>query len=186
MSDCCADPCGSSKPPVDPRYRRVLWVALVINAIMFGVELWSGLIAGSVSLLTDAVDFLGDASNYALSLFVLALAPGWRSRAVLVKGLMMGVYGVFVLGKAIWSAAAGVIPEPVTMSLIGFLALMANVSVAVNWPALLLLWIPFHCAADASYRLYRIDDSDALISSEIKQIGIAGDDQMRVGSKCAS
>lgn len=128
MSDCCAGGCGPA--PVDPRYRRVLWIALCINAVMFGVELLGGLRAGSVSLLADAVDFFGDAANYGLSLFVLGLAPVWRTRAALLKAAMMAGYGVFVLGKAGWSLAAGTAPEPLTMGIIGFAALLANGSVA--------------------------------------------------------
>jgi cation diffusion facilitator family transporter len=128
MSDCCAGGCAAA--PVDPRYRRVLWIALWVNAVMFGVELLGGLHAGSVSLLADAVDFFGDAANYGLSLFVLGMAPVWRTRAALLKGTMMAGYGVFVLGKAGWGVFAGPVPEPVTMGVIGFVALLANGSVA--------------------------------------------------------
>ena len=131
MSDCCGNTCASNQPPVDPRYRRVLWVALAINAAMFVVELYGGVRADSVSLLADAVDFLGDAANYALSLFVLGLAAIWRPRAALAKGVMMGVYGVFVLGKASWSVAAGTTPEAATMGVIGLAALVANGTVAL-------------------------------------------------------
>ena len=74
MSDCCSGACASTKPVVDPRYRRILWIALVVNALMFGVELAGGLASDSVALLADAVDFLGDAGNYALSLLVLGSA----------------------------------------------------------------------------------------------------------------
>lgn len=131
MSACCSGGCASEKPPVDPRYRRILWIALLVNAAMFIVELAGGWNAGSVSLLADAVDFFGDAANYGLSLFVLALAPVWRSRTAFVKGLTMGGYGLFVLGTAAWNVSQGVVPEPATMGIIGFLALLANLSVAV-------------------------------------------------------
>ncbi|RBA24366.1 cation transporter [Herminiimonas fonticola] len=130
MADCCTGPCSSDKPPVDARYRRILWIALVVNAGMFFVELISGWHAGSVSLLADAVDFFGDAGNYAVSLFVLGLAPVWRSRTALGKGLIMGSYGVFVLGSAAYHLASGIVPESSTMGVIGFLALLANASVA--------------------------------------------------------
>jgi Co/Zn/Cd efflux system component len=126
MSDCCGSTCDSTKPVVDRQYRRALAIALVINVAMFGVELVAGLGASSVSLLADAVDFLGDAGNYALSLFVLGLAPVWRSRAALFKGVTMGAYGVFVLAKAGWSVSTGVLPEAVTMGVVGLLALAAN------------------------------------------------------------
>jgi len=137
MSDsCCSHGCAAPPASQSPRYRRVLWVALLINLAMFGVELAGGLQAGSVSLLADAVDFFGDAANYGMSLAVLGLALTWRARAALVKGLSMGAFGVFVLGRAAWSAMAGTVPEPVTMGAIGALALVANVTVA----ALLYAW----------------------------------------------
>jgi Co/Zn/Cd efflux system component len=131
MSACCNHGCQSDKPPVDARYRRILWIALVINAIMFAVELAGGFKADSVSLLADAVDFLGDAGNYAVSLLVLGMAPVWRSRTALIKGLTMGGYGLLVLGKAAWSAATGTMPEPGTMGAIGMLAVLANGTVAL-------------------------------------------------------
>jgi Co/Zn/Cd efflux system component len=131
MSDCCAGPCASNKPPVDPKYRRVLWIALFVNAAMFAVELAGGWHAGSVSLLADAVDFFGDAANYGLSLFVLAMLPVWRSRVALVKGLTMGGYGLFVVGTAAWNALSGTVPEHLVMGKIGLLALLANLAVAV-------------------------------------------------------
>ena len=133
MSDSCSSHGCSSATPISqsPRYRRVLWVALFVNALMFAVELTGGLHAGSVSLLADAVDFFGDAANYAVSLLVLGMALQWRARAALLKGLSMGAFGVFVLARAAWSARTGTLPEPVTMGAIGALALVANVVVAV-------------------------------------------------------
>lgn len=105
-------------------------IALVLNAAMFGVEVVASVISGSSSLLADAVDFAGDASNYALSLWALALAPAWRSRAALVKGFAMGSYGIFVLAVAAWHANRGTVPEPETMGAVALLALAVNVGVA--------------------------------------------------------
>ncbi len=136
MSAHCHDHCGSTPPPADPRYRRVLWVALVLNAAMFGVELWSGIASGSVSLLADAVDFFGDAANYGVSLLVLGLSLRRRAQAALLKGLSMGAFGVFVLAKAAWTLQAGAVPEPLTMGVVGALALVVNVAVA----AMLFTW----------------------------------------------
>ena len=125
-------PSTHSQPAAaDPRWRRALWIALVVNATMFVVELWAGLQADSVSLLADAVDFAGDAANYALSLAVLGLALSWRSRAALLKGVCMLGYGVFVLLKAGWVLHIGAVPEPLTMGVVGFIALLANTGVAV-------------------------------------------------------
>jgi Co/Zn/Cd efflux system component len=125
---CCA---GPDHKGVDPRYRRVLWTALFINIAMFVVEIAGGFAAGSVSLLADAVDFFGDAANYGLSLAVLSLGLAWRARAALIKGISMGVFGLFVLAKTAWTAFNGSVPEPAIMGAIGALALAANVAVAL-------------------------------------------------------
>lgn len=131
MTGCCSGGCALDGAAVTPRYRKALWLALVINAAMFLVEIVGGLASGSVSLLADAVDFAGDAANYGLSLAVLAHGPLWRARTAIVKGLSMGGYGIFVLGKAAWSALSGIPPEPYTMGGIALVALAANVSVAL-------------------------------------------------------
>jgi len=98
---------------------------------MFVVEIISGLKAGSVSLLADAIDFAGDAANYGITLTVLSMGLVWRSRAAMVKGVSMLAFGVFVLARAGWSIHAGVVPEALTMGAIGALALLANVTVAL-------------------------------------------------------
>ncbi|WEF31018.1 cation transporter [Pseudoduganella chitinolytica] len=131
MSACCSGGCSSGKPPVDGKYRRILWIALFVNAIMFAIELYGGISSGSVSLLADAVDFFGDAANYGVSLFVLALASLWRSRTALLKGAMMGAYGIFVLASAGWHFVNGTVPQPVTMGVIAALALVSNLGVAL-------------------------------------------------------
>jgi Co/Zn/Cd efflux system component len=118
-------------PAHDPRYRRVLWIALVLNAAMFFVEIGAGVQSESVSLLADAVDFFGDAVNYGLSLVVLGLALTWRAKAAALKGATMGLFGLWVLGAAAWNLWHGVVPEARTMGIIGALALLVNVGVAV-------------------------------------------------------
>jgi len=131
MSDCCSGGCAPAKPVVDRRYRRILWIALVVNALMFVVELAGGWRAGSAALLADAVDFLGDAGNYAVSLLVLGASLGWRARAAMAKGLTMAAYGSFVLAKVVWDAANGGVPAPAVMGAIGLAALLANGTVAL-------------------------------------------------------
>ena len=129
MSAQCCGPDPSS-PAISPRYRRTLWAALGINLAMFVIEVAGGLKSGSVSLLADSVDFAGDAANYGLTLAVLSMGLAWRARAAWVKGVSMATFGVLVLGKTIWSAIAGVPPEPLTMGAVAVLALAANVGVA--------------------------------------------------------
>ncbi|MCW8198898.1 cation transporter [Verminephrobacter aporrectodeae subsp. tuberculatae] len=116
---------------VDPRYRRILWIALIVNAAMFALELGAGLRSGSAALLGDAIDFLGDAANYGLSLWVLSMALAWRARAALLKGASMLGFGVFVIGRVLWGLWQAIPPEPFTMGSVGLLALAANLGVAV-------------------------------------------------------
>lgn len=131
MSAHCCAPDHSATPAVDPRYRRALWVALVLNVLMFVVELGAAWTSGSVSLLADSIDFFGDAGNYAISLAVLGMAMSARSKAALFKAACMGAFGLFVLGKAAWNLQAGVPPEPATMGAVGFAALAVNAGVAL-------------------------------------------------------
>jgi Co/Zn/Cd efflux system component len=106
--------------------RRVLWIALLINAGMCLAEIAAGILAGSASLQADALDFLADASNYLLSLAVVAASLHARAKAALLKGATMGLLGVWVLGSVAWHAIAGRLPEPMTMGAIAGLALLAN------------------------------------------------------------
>src|SRR5207248_10072697 len=87
LLDCC-DHCHPSDPERgNAGYRRALWLVLGINAAMFLVEIGAGLAAGSASLQADALDFLGDAANYGISLFVVGMALRYRAMAALAKGL---------------------------------------------------------------------------------------------------
>ena len=97
---------------------------------MFGVEIVSGMRAGSVSLLADSLDFLGDAANYGISLWVLGMSLTLRAKASLFKALSMLVFGVGVLIAAIWHLLSGQLPDAPTMGVVGALALLANVGVA--------------------------------------------------------
>ena len=121
--------------PPTPRdnlsYRRVLWIALAANIIMFGVEVVASAFSGSSALAADAADFLGDSANYALSLGALAVGGAWLSRVALLKGAAMSVYGIAVLAYAAWRAWLGVPPEAMTMGVVGLLALAVNLGVAV-------------------------------------------------------
>ena len=118
----------------DKGYRRVLWVVLAINGAMFAVEIGAGLAAGSASLQADALDFLGDSANYAISLFVVGMALQYRAMAALLKGATMGVFGLWVIGVTIWHAWHGTLPEAFTMGAVGTAALLANaLSFALLW-----------------------------------------------------
>jgi len=129
MADHC---CAHAKPAAQTaaeqaRWRRTLWIVLAINAGMFGVEIVAGVVARSAAMQVDALDFFGDAANYALSLGVLGMGARVRAGAAMIKGLTMGAFGVWVLGLAGWQIANGVTPAAATMGVVGALALIANV-----------------------------------------------------------
>lgn len=124
----CESSC--SAPPVDARYRRILWAALGINAAMFAVEIGAALLSRSVAVQADALDFLGDAANYAVALLVLGMALRWRAAAALLKGTVMALFGLWVLATAVGNALAGTVPRAEIMGAVGLVALAANVLVA--------------------------------------------------------
>jgi Co/Zn/Cd efflux system component len=128
---CCDDDLCAALPPRNTRYRRVLWLAFAINGGMFLTELIAGLAAGSASLQADALDFLSDAANYGISLSVVGLTLVWRARAAMMKGLSMGLLGVWVASNTFYHALMGTLPHAEVMGAIGALALLANGGVAL-------------------------------------------------------
>ena len=84
MPCCDDDHCASAKPLNSPSWRRALWIAFGVNAGFFLTEIIAGVAAGSAALQADALDFFGDATNYAISLGVAGMALTWRARATRV------------------------------------------------------------------------------------------------------
>jgi len=125
--------CASDKADTlnDPRWRRALWIALVINGGMFAIEIVAGITGGSKALQADALDFFGDAANYAISLGVAGMAITWRARAAMLKGATLALLGLYVLLAAGWGALHGAVPHAEVMGVVGVAALIANVVVAV-------------------------------------------------------
>jgi Co/Zn/Cd efflux system component len=124
--------CQSDQPAQpDPHWHRVLWIALAINAAMFAGEMAAGFASGSRSLQADALDFLGDAANYAISLSVAGMAIRWRSRAALLKGATILAFGLFVLVTTVIATLGEGVPHAETMGIVGTLALVANGGVAL-------------------------------------------------------
>jgi Co/Zn/Cd efflux system component len=130
MACCHDDHCAADASPNSPGWRRALWIALVINAGFFLTEIIAGVAAGSAALQADALDFFGDAANYAISLGVAGMALGWRARAALVKGGTLIAFALWVLGSTVWHALHGTLPQAEVMGAIGFAALLANGGVA--------------------------------------------------------
>lgn len=124
--------CSHEPAPKKPnsKFRTALWIALFINLAMFLVEIVGGAYANSSALWADALDFFGDAVNYAISLAVLGASLYWRATVALLKGFTMAAFGFVVIAKVIYAYIQGIPPEAITMGLIGVLALVANVFTA--------------------------------------------------------
>ncbi|MGH6934397.1 MAG: cation transporter [Dongiaceae bacterium] len=131
MAGCDHGPDDHGPGEVERSFRGVLWVAFAVNAGMFGIEAAAGLIARSVALQADAIDFFSDATSYAVTLFVLGMGAAARANAALFKGATMAVFGLWVLGSAGHHLLSGTLPEPVIMGPVALLAFAANVSVAI-------------------------------------------------------
>lgn len=129
--DCCKAACGTAATLNDPRWRRALWIALGVNAGMFAVEMGAGAAADSRALQADALDFLSDAANYAISLLVAGMALTWRARAALAKGFTLIGLGGWVMITGVLAVLGGAAPKPELMGIIGALALVANAGVAI-------------------------------------------------------
>ena len=106
--------------------RRILYIVLAINLVMFVVEAGAAWRAQSTALLADSVDMLGDAAVYAMSIFVISRSLRWRSAAAAAKGVIILGFGLAVL----WTAGRALLgdsqPSGSTMSVFGAIALAAN------------------------------------------------------------
>lgn len=128
-SECSAG--SAEQAATNSVFRRVLWIALLANFVMFLVELAASYIGDSISLQADALDFFGDSANYAISLFVLGKSIVHRARASLFKSLSMASFGLWVIGAALYRAVTDSAPDPLVMSGTAVLALGVNVGVAL-------------------------------------------------------
>jgi Co/Zn/Cd efflux system component len=133
MDDCCIDKtCAVDR--LRERQTATLRLVLLVNAAGFVVELVSGLLAGSVALLADSLDMLGDALVYGFSLYVVARGPAWKARAAATKAAVMALFGVFVSGQLVYELLFRQLPTAATMGAVGALALAANgVCLAFLW-----------------------------------------------------
>jgi Co/Zn/Cd efflux system component len=158
MADnCCESACGNETAKADPRWRRVLWVALIVNAAMFLVEMVAGAAADSRALQADALDFLGDAGNYAVSLAVVGAALSWRARAALLKSLFMLGFAGWVFGSAVLAFMNGTSPDPAMMGAVGALALAALgvFGTGSAWPDLIVATIMAALALTGGLQVFR-------------------------------
>jgi Co/Zn/Cd efflux system component len=130
--------CGQSSnfDGASPAFRRALIAVIIINAVMFVVEMVAGAAAQSQALKADALDFLADFATYSLSLWVIGKPTVWRANAARIKGYSLLVMGVLVLAMALYRAIFETQVEAELMGSIALLALVANlasVAILVRW-----------------------------------------------------
>ena len=124
--DHCCDRKGEELQKLRLRQGRVLKVAFAINLTLFFIEMISGWLSHSNSLVADSLDMLGDAIIYLFSLYVLHRGDLWKNRAALAKGLLMGALGVGVVANTVIKHFSQSLPVAETMGVVGTLALVAN------------------------------------------------------------
>lgn len=135
MDDCCSNKSEEiATLGLKQDQRRVLLIVLTINALMFVIEFGAGLVARSTALQADAVDMLGDALVYGLSLFVIGRGRKWEAGAALVKGGVILALFVVIAVEIVLKLIHGVPPSSRLMLIFGALALVANLT------CLALLW----------------------------------------------
>jgi Co/Zn/Cd efflux system component len=123
-ADCCGQ--GATFEGLSADYKRRLWLVIAINASMFLVEMAAGALAGSQALQADALDFLGDATTYAISLAVIGTSIQIRARAAALKALSLTAMALWVLGSTAYHVLILGVPRAEIMGAIGILALVAN------------------------------------------------------------
>ena len=126
MSGCCGH--DAKFDGVSDDYKRRLWIVIAINAIMFFVEMGAGRLAQSQALQADALDFLGDALTYGISLAVIGASIQARTNAALFKGVSLVLVGLWVFGSTLYRVFYAEVPTAEIMGVIGFLALVANLA----------------------------------------------------------
>ena len=158
MDDCCTKKSAAMQHLRD-RQRATLCFVLAVNAVMFLTEFVAGILAGSVALLADSLDMLGDAIVYGFSLYVVSRGPIWKARAAVAKAVVMGLFGLFVLGQVIYKLLSPQLPAYEFMGAIGALALAANTACFV------LLWR--HRTEDINMRSVWICSRNDLVANTL-------------------
>lgn len=111
--------------------RRTVAIVVMLNLSYSGVEFTVATLIGSVSLFADSIDFLEDA---ALN-WLIRIGLSWSAlrRAQLGKALafVLLVPGVATLWTAWHHWGSARVPAPVPLTLVGFGALIVNLSCAL-------------------------------------------------------
>jgi Co/Zn/Cd efflux system component len=94
MSDC-----GCHHKAKNKDERRVLWIALTLNAAMAVIGGVAGWVAQSTGLLADALDMFSDAAAYAIGLAAIGRTVRFKTNAVWISGSVLLVLGVGGAGR---------------------------------------------------------------------------------------
>lgn len=125
MAECGCEPTEAETP----KQRRVLKIALGLNATMFVVGVTAGVIARSSGLIADGLDMLADATAYAIALFAAGRTSLFKANAARMSGLVLFVLGVGVFGDVGRRILTGEPPEGWIMIAIASVALIVNANV---------------------------------------------------------
>ena len=125
MGDSC---CGGTIDvrALEARQRRVLNIVLVINVLTFLMMVAAAAYSRSSSLLSGALDNLGDALTYALSLAVIGASAAAKARVALVKAALILAAAIAVAVQIGWRLANPAIPLFEAMGAVALLNLGAN------------------------------------------------------------
>ena len=121
--------CGCHAEASNEAERRILRLALILNATMFVVGLIAGLIAQSMGLIADSLDMLADASAYGIALVAWQRSASFKASAATLSGTLLLILGAGVLAGVVWRLVAGSHPEGSWMMGIAFIALIVNATV---------------------------------------------------------
>lgn len=130
MAGCCEHELCESKPLQHPalerQQRRVLWITFSLNTVMFLAEFVAGWLANSAALMADSLDMFADAAVYGLSLCAVGRSLQLKAKAAALNGGLQLLLGTLILVEVVRRSLLGSAPEPLTMSVLGLLALLAN------------------------------------------------------------
>ncbi len=122
--------CGCDATEADTvGQRRILWIALALNAAMFVLGSIAGVLAQSSGLLADALDMLADAIAYGVAIAAVRRDPMFKARAAALSGSILLVLGLGILADAFRRGLTGSEPESVVMIAIACLSLTVNATV---------------------------------------------------------
>lgn len=129
MAESC---CGKVRSTtIDRQTKNILWIVLIANAAMFGVETIGGHAIGSLALQADALDFAADAATYGVTLWAVGKAAAARTRAAMLKSAAMLAMGLIIITMAVAKFISPQTPAAEPMGLIGALALAVNLGAVI-------------------------------------------------------